>query len=477
MDCTLKDNNSNNRKIPMCVNWGRGRLRYYQSFTSFAALFCNLNCIKPREFREYWFKNIGVNILESNKAGYTKKKKEFIASLIDEPISIVGTVFYETATNRKFRFLEDGLSTVDSVRYCEKCVQLGYHGRIHEDILIAKCPLHGESLKVTYSRKITGAKWDCAVIALGDVFREYCIDWPGFISGDSIQIQRKLRSSQRGYFEWKRAIASEIETWTPLYLGDSYASRDCVINELDSILGRLQWIKRLDEKFMGFLSEMPRLLTPRLYKLSDALSRELTTLLQKVDMEDLLGILNASYLLEEAKLVGVKNDNPADYEDIISHKSSRCECVWRRGRYSQWTKVSIEEVRYFRHSMCPYVAAREQLELDWGNLLMSSMFRGGVEVFFYSSRVCCHIDDGVFDVELVTRSGMPKVALVRPRFTVELCNLLNSIQASIFEAHLAELRAWLNEADAGRDIDFPIGVLPRAFLIERGGLVSAVLVW
>lgn len=477
MKTISKDNKINNKKTPLCLNWGRGRLIYYQSFTSFAAIFCNLNCIGPREFREYWFKTIGVNILEWNKAGYSKEQIELIANTIDEPISIVKTVFYETLSNRKFRLIEEKLRIIDSVRYCEKCLQLGYHGRVHEDALMAKCPVHGEDLKVTYSPRITGAKWDCAVRALSDVFREYYVDWPGCVSGDSLRIHRMFFASQRRYFEWKHSVASEIGSWTPLDTEDSYESRDCVVNEIDSLLGRLQWIKRLDAKFLKFMIAAPRSLSPKSYKLSKSLSRELTSLLQRIDLNILLDILNTSYLIEEMKFIGVKNDIHDEYEDIITHRSDRCECVWRRGRYSRWTKVPKEEVRYSIDYICPYVDARGELELRWGNPLMSSMFRAGMEAFCYSARVCCYAEKGVFDVEWVSRGAIRKVALVRPRFTLELSDFLTSIQVAIFESYLSDLRSWLNQADEGKDIDFEIGVLPRAFLIEKDGLVDAVLVW
>lgn len=108
---------------------------------------------------------------------------------------------------------------------------------------------------------------------------------------------------------------------------------------------------------------------------------------------------------------------------------------------------------------------------------MSSMFRAGMEAFSYSASVRCYAEIGVFDVEWVSRGAIRKVALVRPRFTLELSDFLTSIQVAIFESYLSELRNWLNQADEGKDIDFEIGVLPRAFLIEKDGLVDAVLVW
>ena len=108
---------------------------------------------------------------------------------------------------------------------------------------------------------------------------------------------------------------------------------------------------------------------------------------------------------------------------------------------------------------------------------MCSMFRAGMEAFSYSASVRCYAEIGVFDVEWVSRGAIPRVALVRPRFTLELSDFLTSIQVAIFESYLSELRNWLNQADEGKDIDFEIGVLPRAFLIEKDGLVDAVLVW
>lgn len=471
-----KNNRIINRKTPTYLNWGRGRLRYYQSFTSFAALFCSLNCIKPAEFRDYWLKIIGVNILGWNKTGYTEEQVHIIASLIDEPIAIVRTVVCKTAKNEKFRLMEEKLKIRNSLRYCESCVRLGYHGWVHEDMFIARCPIHGEYFQLIYSKKKGGANWDCTVSALGDLFREYCADWPGFVSGDFIRTSRRLFSCQRGYFEWKDAVASEIAKWTPLYTDYAYSIGDFGVNEIDVILGRLQWIRKLDNKFVDLLSARPLLLSPKLYRLSESLSEELTSVLHKIRLEALLLSLNISYLLEERRFVGVRNDNSSDYDDIITHRSDTCECVWRRGRYSQWTKVAPEDVRHYRGYICPYETARCDLELLWGNPLMSSMVRASA-IFDYSEGIRVYVENGVFDVEWVRRPGVSKVPLVRPKFTLELSNLLSSIQVAIFESYLSELRDWLNKADAGRDIDFPIGVLPRAFLIENDGLASAVLVW
>jgi hypothetical protein len=71
------------------INWGRGRLRPYESLGSFAAKVCALNKLQPASFRRFISACLGASFpAEAPDRLVTIN----LAKLLDEPLSVVQTI-------------------------------------------------------------------------------------------------------------------------------------------------------------------------------------------------------------------------------------------------------------------------------------------------------------------------------------------------------------------------------------------------
>jgi len=70
----LTKSRHNNIRLPK-INWGGGRLNKHESFVAFAAKFCRLNSLTPKQFREFW--KTSINIFDNDQ-----QEREFALSLV-----------------------------------------------------------------------------------------------------------------------------------------------------------------------------------------------------------------------------------------------------------------------------------------------------------------------------------------------------------------------------------------------------------
>lgn len=140
------------------INWGRGRLRSYQSLESFYAEFCLLNSLTVKDCLNFWRKT-----LDLKKADYISHPKQIsrLAEILHEEESIVTTVFVKKDFIRNFFGqswnLVSWAQTGDykEIKYCPKCINDGYHAYFHDYHVFKKCLIHNIELveEKFYSRK------------------------------------------------------------------------------------------------------------------------------------------------------------------------------------------------------------------------------------------------------------------------------------------------------------------------------------
>lgn len=114
----LTKSRHNNIRLPK-INWGRGRLNKHESFVAFAAKFCRLNCLTPKQFREFW--KTSINIFDNDQQ---EKKICLIARILDEPKSVVRTVFENRPLDNSWNSMDSRAChyRYNSISYCCECL-------------------------------------------------------------------------------------------------------------------------------------------------------------------------------------------------------------------------------------------------------------------------------------------------------------------------------------------------------------------
>ncbi len=156
------------------INWGRGRLSGFESFYGFAAKFCRLNQLKPRQFRSFW-----LSLFNKPVHFYGKSRAEEISIILDEPIYLVKTVFefnyvqskWPQLVKPEFEFYPDKIS------FCPLCLTEAFHGCFHEHKWLKKCPIHYVKLEQQEIPYSTNAKPERYLEYLISLLDSNCPDW------------------------------------------------------------------------------------------------------------------------------------------------------------------------------------------------------------------------------------------------------------------------------------------------------------
>jgi hypothetical protein len=127
------------------INWGRGRLNKHESIFGFAAKFCRLNYLTPKQFRGFWKTSLVIFDYEQQE-----KRISRIARVLDESPSIVKTVFSDSYLDRTRLSTELKVfrQQQEQISYCPECLSQGYHGNFHVSDWLRKCPIHQIDLAV-----------------------------------------------------------------------------------------------------------------------------------------------------------------------------------------------------------------------------------------------------------------------------------------------------------------------------------------
>jgi hypothetical protein len=162
------------------INWGRGRLRPFESIACFAAKFCALNKISPNQFRKFMAAYLGHDFPPNT--AHTIDETKMLVALLNEPYVVVQTInahLLHWRNSTVFGGIHRKSHDQDEVRICELCVKEGLHTAFAEIPWIKLCPIHGveHSMIGRYSR-VGGAAFDRYVDAITAILIRSDPKWP-----------------------------------------------------------------------------------------------------------------------------------------------------------------------------------------------------------------------------------------------------------------------------------------------------------
>lgn len=278
------------------INWGRGRLLPYESEGSFAAKFCVLNDISPRQFREFFSSFLDG---ELNFHRITPEVLKRIALLLNESHRTVAklnkAIFDVPGCFGTFTFEQDSdfdvHNGIHQIKYCPECLAVGFHSSFHEHSLIQKCPLHLIKLEVIYKNSGGASHYDRYIQTVYKLLAQSGSQWLSFEANPLI-VRAQECSHFKSFLKWLRdaqRVAAQWEKLNVLHLtGDKYNALT-----IEELLDRLSWslpIPKIVKRVYGV--DIPRT-TPTIIKYPSSLIKKLQTLLVHFTYDDLLLLYKA----------------------------------------------------------------------------------------------------------------------------------------------------------------------------------------
>lgn len=365
----VRENNQRS-KAHFTINWGRGRLNCHESFFGFAAKFCRLNHLKPKQFREFW---------SSLFVGYESRQQEtvIIARILDEPKSVVNTIFKYSYLNRNwppFRFNEIEI-TRNKISFCPECLVDGYHGNFHESDWLKKCPIHRIDLACEAIPHSSSAKIDRYVTKLLSLLDLNCPGWE--ISDGKYRQSAKIKENSHfdKFLHWRYSAENFVFRNRDIVLG-SFGCNEIV--NYASFINHSNYLILLDK--LGLIKLIPKDLYELFVdnELSSAIEiqdyghdlvHELKKIQNYFQFDDLLSFFRLAQIVKGEELSFQTILDAEIYALKLQHPSRLCNCIWGINKRGELVNCLPGELKYFGDFMCPYEYAANELYDKWLNLM------------------------------------------------------------------------------------------------------------
>ncbi|MCX7099830.1 MAG: hypothetical protein NTV43_18200 [Methylococcales bacterium] len=469
------------------INWGRGRLSKYASFTGFAAKFCRLNDLSPSRFTEFWHKAV-----ESLDAVDQQQKTRYIARLLDEPLAVVKTVFWGKklgygylSANQTHRY------HVGNAAYCPECLKDGFHGYFHECDWLKKCPIHLCDMAREFPRLI-GPRFDQAVCQLLSLLDINCPGWAvaegQYLAKDAIKKQPTLRI----LLGWHRAVQAETTDWATSCLGavgfDSLAFHNhghgYPFRHYDLLLGRLDWIIPIPHKIAYLFVAAPFCADPDVQFFSKPLADEARHVFSQYPLHEWLGLFkNVNFV--NGKLQSHQLIAKVAIRDInVRHYTKTCRCEWRIHSESDgWEHHEAGNQDGLCASRCPYEVAQGELQHEWIDLLPTSAKQRSRYWERYEIMATALSKTGLVSIvgraPMETIHGVPMATrpILKFNWSGQMAILMEAILSKVVISHRDELNYWLRAIELGGRPSEREFFPPNIYLIHREGSGLQLISW
>lgn len=350
------------------INWWSEALRPYESLYSFAARFCVLNKIDVKPFEAYFDLDVGRHDQLSGS------QLDRVASILNAQRTLVATVFGSagstfSAVDTERLVRQD---KTHSVRYCPRCVELGYHSRLHEVPWLERCLLHLCVLKQeTYkgdrsNRTLSMQAFDTVV----HLMMSNCKVWPRWNEGDLMIAKFGQSTYLRLLSDWLKNVRNfnERQTSEQVWTSDSETRREYTFKHF---IARLNSLEQMPEPLKLMVPPVETSWRFIIYNYSTEVRKELSRTQQYAPfwmIFSLFKMVCARSGHSHAFMVKLRSAQTKLHE-----KHGMCQCRWawhESGWSSHWRQVIPELGPYWSYQ-CPYEVAREELESGWGNPTLS----------------------------------------------------------------------------------------------------------
>jgi hypothetical protein len=472
--------------FPPKINWGRGRLAGYSSSSGFAAKFCRLNQIPPKQFREFWYASV-----ESGYIGRKKEQIRHIARLLDEPLAVVGTVFGPTGMG----WGHFSLGQRDSVwhgklAYCPLCLAEGWHSHFHETRWLKQCPIHCVDLVTEALPDGSGAKVDHEI---GKLILLLDAEAPGwFTANGQWRVKASVKKTRvfQNFIRWYHATQKMLPEWSSECLGifghhglDSRFTGQYQWQHLDLLIGRLHWISPIPRQIDGIFAANPLYGQPDIRFYNKNVASEFRVLQAKFPPNELF------YLYKLSQFVaGNLSAFQAAAETAIRlfeslHPPPQCRCAWGRHPNDGWRRFQPGTVQDFWAYNCPYDLAIMEMRSDWLGLLPVTLPERRQHIDYYKALAHAAGERGFVSVtkyapeKLSQNYDHGKIPILKFHWSSEMARLVEMILVETAMPQMNELRQWLSAIEAGAKPNYRNNLPSNIYLVQHGDSDLQMVVW
>lgn len=423
------------------VNWWKGKLRPYESALSFAACFCALNGIPAKQHEHFFGYAVGEE-WRLDQAGLQR-----IAALLQEASASVESVFVPTVRLELTAYW--AAPSLDGVRYCRHCAQLGYHSYLHEVAWLDRCPFHLTELTWVPNQSEGTSRAKRKLGTLTALLRSHCRGWPLTDDGDAV-LQQRMKEGYlpllQAWTQQAREAGARLSTILHWDASEPGAARTHSAEHLRCIAPMPHALTLLtrhpdpawDVDIRHFSDDVKAELlrldsVARLWTIFDFFKRVAA---QSRDAPPFIGRLRAA-------------------QQALDERHGACRCHWaieRAGWVYHWVKVRPPGSPRW-NGKCPYRVAIDALELHWGDpsrVLSRRKTHEDLLGFIESSRVIR--DAGLIDFAEGANVSPQGYLYAYPqiwpcciwRESSPLTSLLHTMAEFEVDAAVDELTVWLD---------------------------------
>ncbi len=458
----------------------------YSSFGGFAAKFCRLNRIPPKQFREFWYASV-----EAAYVGRKEAKIRHIARLLDEPLALVRTVFGTTGMG----WGHFSLGQKDSVwhgnlAYCPLCLAEGYHSHFHETRWLKQCPVHCVGLATETSQDRLGSKPDREVGKLILLFDAKAADW-GTADGQwGVKGSAKKPRVFQHFLCWYHATTRLLAEWSRGCLGifghnnlDSRFNATYELQHLGLLMGRVHCLSPIPKQTGGIFAARPMNSQPDIRFFHEKVASE---------FRSLQAIFPSNILFYLYKLSCFVAGNPSLFQDAAAtainqfkshHPHQQCRCVWGKHPNDGWQRFQPGTVQDFWAYHCPYDLAIMEMGSDWLGFLQTHLPERNQPVDNYIGLARAAEAKGFVSVVHYFAGGAGQsygtgaAPILKFHWSSEMARLVETVLVENVLSHTCELVQWLSGIEAGANPGCRNYLPPNLYLFEHVGSGLRLEVW
>jgi len=460
------------------INWGRGRLNKYESFSCFSAKFCRLNSLTPHKFRKFWQKSIEIF------DGYHQQERlNHIARVLDEPLSVVRTVFGEVGTGWGcFCIDEKSLDRYSEISYCPECIANGFHGNFHESCWLRKCPIHYIDLicePIPYSSSAKADKHLERLISLLDL---KCPGWElsdgNTMTNDGI---KKLPFFHL-FLGWQNTAQKTVTEWSDRCLGafgfhclaGKYESK-YHYHYLNELMERINWIAPIPEELSELFTVTSMKTEPEIKYFCNKIGKELNALLFTHSFGELIYFYKEMLITKEEYHIFHKTAEAEFLYLNAWHPDKKCNCAWGINKRGGLLKLLPGEFKYYGNYQCPYEFAANELYSIWLDLFGLLKLPSGRGL-------------GINDINMLSAAGQAISSIINKedenwkrtfqfKWSNQINYLFDAILDKIVSAHIDELRYWISSIESGTQPNIRERFPPNSYLVQSQNLDLQLISW
>lgn len=448
---------------PLVVNWGKGRLRKFQTKESFYAEFCIINKLTVKECLNFWYTNLNLTKVEIIN---NDKQIKRLAEILHEEEDVIESVFARENYSRSFFgnhwsiLRKNQPDEYRVIRYCPICIQAGYHAYFHDYHAFKICLLHHIALEEEHYR------WNCAP----SKYHHYINNLSYILLKNATDIIHHKKNTKNdefidacnkfdGFIHWTKKVADQTMSMVMV----SPKSHFFYYETLQVLFGKLQSLEPseliLDLCKSNFAIRKEE---PFVIRFDHQLMRDLNTITDIIPYKEFIQFFLLACLHDEDQ-----HAFAARAQEIITaikslHKHCTCYVGWTK--QTGWQRFE-EPVKGYQDYLCPFHYACMLIENNWLSTdKMNNYFIWDRR--FHTSQHYKKAIKNLSEAKWITitdssKRGFPKINF---NWSFQLTFYLEVVVYTSMELFAQSLVSWLNTCVKTKTLQNISFLQPNAYL-------------